>query len=93
MGRYSIKISDKAKKELVLLHRSGDKILMKRIEKIFEELGDNPYAGTGKPEQLRYNLSGLWSRRLDRKNRIVYEVLEEIVTVFIIAAKGHYSDK
>lgn len=93
MGRYSLKISEKAKKELSILHKSGDKILIKRIEKILEELGDNPYSGIGKPEQLKHNLSGLWSRRLDKKNRLVYEVIEEIVTIYIVAVKGHYSDK
>jgi toxin YoeB len=93
MGRYSLKISEKAKKQLSLLHKSGDKILIKRIEKILEELGDNPYSGIGKPEQLKHNLSGLWSRRLDKKNRLVYEVIEEIVTIYVVAVKGHYSDK
>lgn len=92
MGRYSLKISEKAKKELSLLHKSGDKILIKRIEKILEELGNNPYSGIGKPEQLKHNLSGLWSRRLDKKNRLVYEVVEEIVTIYIVAVKGHYLD-
>ncbi|MEO6287047.1 MAG: Txe/YoeB family addiction module toxin [Dyadobacter sp.] len=66
MGRYSVTFSDRAKKDLSFLHKSGGKSLIKRIERIFEELGENPYSGIGKPEQLKNNLSGLWSRRIDR---------------------------
>lgn len=77
MGRYSLNISDKAKKELALLYKSGDKALNKRIETIFEDLAENPYSGTGNPEQLKHELSGLWSRRLDKKHRLIYQVVEE----------------
>ena len=93
MGRYSVTFSDRAKKDLSFLHKSGGKSLVKRIERIFEELGEDPYSGIGKPEQLKNNLSGLWSRRIDKKHRLVYQIIEETVTVFVIAAKGHYDDK
>ncbi|MCF0065763.1 Txe/YoeB family addiction module toxin [Dyadobacter chenwenxiniae] len=93
MGRYSVTFSDRAKKDLSFLHKSGGKSLVKRIERIFEELGENPYSGIGKPEQLKNNLSGLWSRRIDKKHRLVYQIIEQTVTVFVIAAKGHYDDK
>jgi toxin YoeB len=93
MGRYSVTFSDRAKKDLSFLHKSGGKSLVKRIERIFEELGENPYSGIGKPEQLKNNLSGLWSRRIDKKHRLVYQIIEQTVTIFVIAAKGHYDDK
>jgi toxin YoeB len=93
MGRYSVTFSERAKKDLSFLHKSGGKSLLKRIERIFEELGENPYDGIGKPEQLKNNLSGLWSRRIDKKHRLVYQIIEQAVTVFVIAAKGHYDDK
>jgi toxin YoeB len=93
MGRYSVTFSDRAKKDLSFLHKSGGKSLVKRIERIFEELGEDPYSGIGKPEQLKNNLSGLWSRRIDKKHRLVYQIIEQIVTVVVIAAKGHYDDK
>ena len=48
--------------------------------------------GTGKPEQLKH-LTNLWSRRIDKKNRILYTIREEIITVFVISLKGHYGDK
>lgn len=93
MGRYSVTFSDRAKKDLSFLHKSGDKSLVRRIDRIFEELGEDPYNGIGKPEPLKNNLSGLWSRRIDKKYRLVYQIIEQTVTVFVIAAKGHYDDK
>jgi toxin YoeB len=93
MGRYSVSLSDKARKDLSFLHKTGGKALTKRIDRMFEELGENPYVGIGKPEQLKNNLSGLWSRRIDKKHRLVYQIIEQSVTVFVIAAKGHYDDK
>lgn len=93
MARYTLRITDTAKKHLSLLHASGNKTLIKRIERIFDELSLHPYQGIGKPEALKHNLSGYWSRRIDDKNRIVYQVDNENIIVIIIAAKGHYSDK
>ena len=51
------------------------------------------YTGTGQVEALKGNLSGYWSRRIDKFYRIIYTVEEEVVTVTIISAKGHYGDK
>jgi len=93
MGRYSVTISDRAKKDLLFLFKCGDKALIRRIERILEELGENPYFGVRKPEPLRHDLAGLWSRRIDKKHRIVYQVIEEVITVYVVAAKGHYDDK
>ena len=47
----------------------------------------------GSPEQLKYNLVELWSRQIDKKNRIIYQINNQIVAVFIISARGHYGDK
>ncbi|MEO6979490.1 MAG: Txe/YoeB family addiction module toxin [Mucilaginibacter sp.] len=49
---------------------------------------DNPKKGIGKPEPLKYGLSGYWSRRIDHGNRIVYRIEEEII--WVISLKGHY---
>ncbi|MCX6309126.1 MAG: Txe/YoeB family addiction module toxin [Bacteroidia bacterium] len=93
MGKYSITISETAKIQLTKHYKSGDKALIKRIERIFEELSNHPFIGIGKPEALKHDLAGLWSRRLDEKNRLVYNVVEENITVFVVSAKGHYFDK
>ncbi|WP_457133250.1 type II toxin-antitoxin system YoeB family toxin [Mucilaginibacter sp. UYNi724] len=47
----------------------------------------------GNPEQLKYELAGFWSRRINRKDRLIYKVEEDIVMVFVVSAMGHYNSK
>jgi 23S rRNA (cytosine1962-C5)-methyltransferase len=60
---------------------------------LLENILISPYLGIGKPEALKYELSGFWSRKINQKDRMIYKVEEDIVTVFVISAMGHYSDK
>lgn len=90
MGRYTIEIKQTARNDLIKISKSGDKSAIKRIEKIFMELELHPTTGIGKPEQLRYELSGCWSRRINRKDRLIYEINEEKATVIVLSAIGHY---
>lgn len=93
MGKFIVIIEPTAKAEIKSHLKSGNKAIIKKIEKIILELTETPFTGTGNPEALKYNLTGLWSRRISQKDRLIYRVDENIVTVFIIAALGHYSDK
>jgi toxin YoeB len=93
MGKYKIAISDRAKKHLAEWEKSGKVSAIKKIERIFKELSENPFEGVGSPEQLKFNFANCWSRRMNRKDRIIYKVDEDVVTVFVISAKGHYNDK
>lgn len=93
MGKYSVEVENAAKKELAVHYKSGDKKTIKRIERIFQELTETPYEGIGSPEPLKYELSGYWSRQINKKDRLVYRLDEEIVTVYIVSALGHYDDK
>jgi len=90
MGKYSLEISKKAQNDLILHSKSGDKAIIKKIEKIFEELSDHPFTGTGLPKPLKHQLSGYWSRRLNSKDRIVYQIKDDILVVALISAIGHY---
>ena len=90
MGKYIVTLSETAKLHLALHYRSGQKNVVKRIERIIEELGEHPEAGIGKPELLKNNLSGMWSRRIDAKHRMIYRIEKETITVYVISAKGHY---
>ena len=65
-----------------------DKKTLKRINKLIAEVMRTPFDGLGKPEALRENLSGFWSRRIDDQNRLVYAVDEDRVT--IISCRYHY---
>jgi toxin YoeB len=90
MGKYSLKIDPKAKIELQEFYFAGNQVTIKRIERIIEELKEHPETGIGQPERLKYRLSGKWSRRIDEKNRLIYQIKEDIITVLVISAKGHY---
>lgn len=68
--------------------QNEDKKTLKRINKLITDIQRNPFEGIGKPEPLKENLSGWWSRRIDEVNRIVYFIKDDIV--HIVACKGHY---
>ena len=73
--------------------KSGNKSNIKNIQKIVVELENTPYQGPGKPEQLKHQYNGYWSRRINQKDRLVYKVDENIITIYVVSAMGHYSDK
>lgn len=58
-----------------------------------QELSETPYTGVGKPEALKENLTGFWSRQINQKDRLIYTVNDDLVIVDVISAMGHYSDK
>jgi toxin YoeB len=93
MGKYFVEITTEAMKDLKDHFKSGNKATVKKIEKILIELTQTPYNGAGNPEQLKHHFSGYWSRKLNQKDRMVYRVEDDIVTVFIVSAMGHYKDK
>jgi toxin YoeB len=93
MGEFRIIISDRARKELLDIKRSGDKASIKKVEQIIEELQIHPETGTGKPERLKFDLAGYWSRRINKKDRLIYFIEDNIITVTVVSALGHYYDK
>ncbi|MBK8623977.1 MAG: Txe/YoeB family addiction module toxin [Saprospiraceae bacterium] len=90
MGKYFIEIKETAQKEMKQIQKSGDKATIKKLELILVELENHPTTGTGKPEQLKHELSGYWSRRLNKKDRLIYQILEKEVIVVIVSALDHY---
>lgn len=93
MKNYELKISEQAEKDINLFKKHGNLKALKKIDTLLNELRIHPYEGTGKPEALKYNLKGYWSRRIDYKNRLIYQVVEEDIIVDIVSAMGHYDDK
>lgn len=67
-----------------------DKKTLAKINKLIKDIMRNPYDGLGKPEPLKGDLSGSWSRRIDSVNRITYYEENGIIT--IASCKGHYDD-
>jgi toxin YoeB len=68
--------------------QSQDKKTLKRINKLIQATKKTPFQGIGKPDPLKENLSGFWSRRIDDTNRLVYAVDEKYLT--IISCRFHY---
>jgi toxin YoeB len=83
----------KSLEELDFFYKNGNKLLLKKIYRLLEELEIHPETGIGKPEKLRENLSGYWSRRINDKHRIIYTINEENKTVKIYSLRGHYKHK
>ena len=65
-----------------------DKKVFKKLDKLIADILRQPYEGIGKPERLKHELSEFWSRRITEKDRLVYKVTENQVS--IIQCKGHY---
>ena len=74
--------------EEYLFWQSTNPKTLKRINSLIKEIARNPYAGIGKPEELKHMLSGYWSRRVDQQNRMVYKVEED--SLLIIQLRYHY---
>jgi toxin YoeB len=67
---------------------SEDKSMLKKINDLIKEIQRTPYLGKGKPEPLKYDLAGLWSRRIDREHRLVYQVKENEILIY--SCRYHY---
>ncbi|MBE0646304.1 MAG: Txe/YoeB family addiction module toxin [Bacteroidales bacterium] len=68
--------------------QSEDKKILQKIHSLIKDIQWTPYQGLGKPEPLKYDLAGLWSRRIDREHRLVYQVIGE--ELFIYSCRYHY---
>ena len=85
---YHLDFSKQAQKDIDFHKKSGSKTVVNKLLVLLTELTEHPFTGTGKPEQLKYNLGGLWSRRINREHRLVYKVTPD--SVLIYSVKGHY---
>lgn len=90
---FTLVLMPEAKKDLLEWRKAGQKKILKKIESLFEELRLHPTTGTGKVEQLKGNLSGYWSRKIDKGSRLIYRIIEDKVVVVVISLKSHYGDK
>ena len=82
--------SDNAWQDFLLWMRE-DRKTAKKIASLLADIERNGNEGLGKPESLKGNLSGYWSRRISEKDRFIYRFDE--TTIYIAACKGHYGDK
>lgn len=92
MKEYSLTLSERADQDLAKLYKSEPKAYDKAI-RLLDQIIRTPYEGLGKPEALKGNLSGFWSRRITDKHRLIYRVKEEEIVILVLRAYGHYDDK
>lgn len=85
---FQLEFTEEALADISAHKKAGNKTVLTKISKLLEELTIHPQRGTGKPELLKHDLAGCWSRRINKEHRVVYEISENIV--FILSAKGHY---
>lgn len=89
---FRIVFSPEALKGIARLKKS-EPSCFKKLGKLIEELREHPTVGTGHPEQLKGTSVPTWSRKVSSKHRLVYEVDELVVKVYVLTAYGHYNDK
>jgi toxin YoeB len=90
VSQWDLILKPRALEDRNFFKKSGNQSLMKKIQRLLEELESHPETGTGKPEKLKENLSGYWSRRITDEHRIVYTVDNEKKLVEIYSLRNHY---
>jgi len=68
--------------------QTDDKKMLKKINKLVKDIQRNPFDGIGKPEPLKFDLAGLWSRRIDREHRLVYKIKNNEILIY--SCRYHY---
>ena len=81
----------RAEEDLEYWKSTGNKQVMKRITKLLSDILEHPFTGIGKPEPLKGDLQGLWSRRITDEHRLIYSVSDGMVYVYVLSLRYHYS--
>lgn len=82
--------SPQALEDIEYWKKSGNKAIMNRITALLADIVLHPFSGIGKPEALKYDLTGYWSRRINSEHRIVYSIHNDMIEVHILSMRFHY---
>lgn len=85
---YQLDFTDQAKEDIAAHRKAGNKAVLNKLLKLLNELAEHPFTGTGKPEALKHELAGCWSRRINQEHCLVYQVTDDVV--YVLSTKGHY---
>ncbi len=85
----NIQFSGKAYEELLYWVENDPKFFDK-VKTLLREISSEPFKGTGKPEPLKHNMRGWWSRRINSEHRIIYKMVDGVI--WVDSLKGHYDD-
>lgn len=83
-----IRYLNQALLDIEFWRKSGRKSIQKKISDLIYSIQQTPFEGIGKPEALKFEHAGKWSRRIDQKHRLIYEVEENVV--YVHSLRGHY---
>jgi toxin YoeB len=83
-----IEFTIQAKEDLIYWKRTNNSSVLKKIRTLLENILKTPYSGIGKPEALKHELKGKWSRRITKSDRLIYQIIEN--KLYIFSLKGHY---
>lgn len=85
-----IRYTKTALDDLSYWKKIGNKQILTKIERLLIDIAEHPFTGIGKPEPLRFELAGYWSRRINAEHRIVYRVESGQIIVVVISMRFHY---
>jgi toxin YoeB len=85
-----VEFTNEALEHLKYFKKLNNPLLLKKIRQLIESIIQTPYTGIGKPEALKYNYTGFWSRRINQEHRLVYKISENKTSIIIYSLKGHY---
>jgi toxin YoeB len=89
---YSINFTDAAD-EAIAGYKKSNPIAYKKTLQLLKEIAQHPRTGTGHPEPLTRGNNIRYSRRISKKDRLIYDIYDDTITVFILSAESHYGDK
>ena len=81
---------EKARKDRDYWKKTGNVKIMKRITDLLNDIEKHPFTGIGKPEPLKGNLQGKWSKRINNEHRMVYSISNGRIYIYVFSLKGHY---
>lgn len=82
--------SPQALEDLDYWKKSGNKAIMNKISYLLADIIEHPFTGIGKPEALKYDLSGYWSRRINSEHRLIYSVHNDMIEIYVLSMRFHY---
>ena len=85
-----IVLLEQARKDRDYWKKSGNTKIQNRISALLRDIQQHPFTGIGKPEPLKHNLKGLWSRRINEEHRLVYQVADGWIYVYVLSMRFHY---
>lgn len=85
-----IVLLEQARKDRDYWKKSGNTKIQNRISALIKDILQHPFTGIGKPEPLKHNLKGLWSRRINDEHRLVYQISDGMIYVYVLSMRFHY---